>query len=43
MKGAWLCALSGRHKWDQDIESINERSLFHRVDCVRCGHSIDGA
>lgn len=43
MKGAWKCSLTGRHKWSEDIMAIPDSSLFHRVDCLRCGRAIDGA
>lgn len=40
----WICKIPGvRHKWDTDIDSIPESSLFARVDCERCGYAIDGA
>lgn len=43
MTSAWRCWLTGRHKWDQDIEAIPDSSLFHRVDCLRCDRAVDGA
>jgi hypothetical protein len=31
-----------KHKWDTDVEAIPETAVFRRVDCVRCGFSVDG-
>jgi hypothetical protein len=40
VKGAILCRLLGRHRWSAPV---SETAIFQRIDCERCGYSIDGA
>lgn len=42
MRLAVICALTGRHKWDREVDP-SPGIIFQRIDCVRCGLAIDGA
>lgn len=41
--GRFLCWLTNHHKWDKKLDDIPASSIFHRIDCQRCGESVDGA
>jgi hypothetical protein len=41
--GRRLFTIGGlRHKWDTDIRSIPDTTVFQRVNCTRCGYAVDG-
>lgn len=40
--GKLICTVTGHHKWDRSMEDVPESTAFLRIDCVRCGYSIDG-
>jgi hypothetical protein len=35
-----LCVITRRHKWSDDVSPTAD---FQRIDCLRCGESLDGA
>lgn len=42
MFGKLLCALTQKHKWESSTDDIPEGVVFRRIDCLRCGYSVDG-
>jgi hypothetical protein len=42
--GRRLFTITGlrKHKWNTDVDAIPDTTVFQRVDCVRCGFSVDG-
>lgn len=43
LKRWWMCRVLADHDWSATLDEVPASSVFHRIDCRRCDHSIDGA